>query len=90
MLTHFFFQIEIINSHTELLPVYVLIGRLIQKFPGLSNKFLQHYGLYMYCCVMSDIVIQKIPITIKGCYGHDPMVVGFTTTHAIIAYHHQS
>ena len=56
LLTHFFFQIEIINSHTELLPVYVLIGRLIQKFPGLSNKFLQHYGLYMYCCVMSDIV----------------------------------
>ena len=53
-----------INSHTELLPVYVLIGRLIQKFPGLSNKFLQHYGLYMYCCVMLDMAIQKISFTV--------------------------
>jgi len=27
------------------------------------------------------------PLT-RGCRGHDRMVVGFTTTYAISAYHH--
>jgi hypothetical protein len=26
----------------------------------------------------------------RGCHGHDHMVVGFTTTHTISAYHHYS
>jgi len=31
---------------------------------------------------------QKQRIAIDRCGGHDPMVVGFTPTYAISAYHH--
>ena len=31
--------------------------------------------------------VFKIPM---GCRGHDRMIVGFTTTYAISAYHHLS
>ena len=30
----------------------------------------------------------EITIACEGRYGRDRMVVGFTTTHTIIAYHH--
>ena len=35
-----------------------------------------------------NIDILDICHTLRGCHGHDRMVVGFTTTYAISAYHH--
>ncbi|CAC5402215.1 unnamed protein product [Mytilus coruscus] len=46
-------KMEMINSHKELLPLYLLLGRLIQKFSELSDKFLQLYGL-LAKLLMSD------------------------------------
>ena len=34
------------------------------------------------------ISIWVLPPPFMGCHGHDGMVVGFTTTYAISAYHH--
>jgi hypothetical protein len=34
------------------------------------------------------LVMWHILFQIKGYRGHDRMVVGFTTTYAISAYHH--
>lgn len=45
----FIFQMEVINSHKELLPLYLLLGRLVQKFSELSDKCLQHYGKSIIC-----------------------------------------
>ena len=37
--------------------------------------------MYIYTCVLSSIYL-------RGHFGRDRMVVGFTTTYAISAYHH--
>jgi hypothetical protein len=42
-----------------------------------------HYFVNIDC--NATIISQKIK---RGCHGHDCMVVGFTTTYAISAYHH--
>jgi hypothetical protein len=33
-------------------------------------------------------LFSKNQTLFRGCLGHDHMVVGFTTTYAISAYHH--
>ena len=44
-----------------------------------------HKGKYN---VPSRLKISEITICTRGCRGRDRMVVGFTTTYAISAYHH--
>jgi hypothetical protein len=34
-----------------------------------------------------QLPMQLVPITTRNRHGHDRMVVGFTTTNAISAYH---
>jgi len=61
------------------------------------------YGCHMECIFksesicflhhLSSVIIQQSICHIsqsstRGCRGHDRMVVGFTTTYAINAYHH--
>ena len=36
----------------------------------------------------TKVVHNQIANTPRGCHGRDRMVVGFTTTYAISAYHH--
>ncbi|VDI64487.1 Hypothetical predicted protein [Mytilus galloprovincialis] len=54
-------KMEVINSHKELLPLYLLLGRLVQKFSELSDKFLQHYEQLItklctgLCCPEEDV-----------------------------------
>ena len=39
--------------------------------------------------LLNKLFIPVIPLEyIGGCRGHDRMVVGFSTTYAISAYHH--
>jgi len=35
-----------------------------------------------------DMLIARVPLKLRGYRGRDRMVVGFTTTYAISAYHH--
>jgi hypothetical protein len=38
--------------------------------------------------IVSHVHLHPYTFLLKGCRGCDSMVVGFTTTHAISAYHH--
>jgi hypothetical protein len=53
----------------------LLCKRMIKTSVRLVDPFTCHTILFMFCICM-------------GCRGHDRMVVGFTTTCAISAYHH--
>jgi hypothetical protein len=55
------------------------------------------YVIHMFSltCLLLKVVFNTITLThvypkgqLGGCHGRDRMVVGFTTTYAIRAYHH--
>ena len=43
-----------------------------------------------FLCTCNIQSFEKDKCSFRGCHGHDRMVVGFTTTCAISAYHHWS
>jgi hypothetical protein len=64
-----------------------------------TRSFLIHLGqsivlcVVFYCGSYHDFLDRVLLLTRKllsqgGCRGRDPMLVGFTTTYAISAYHH--
>jgi hypothetical protein len=52
----------------------------------LNNKDCSTLSIMVYnVCIM---IVSSLNVFKRGCHGQDRMVVGFTTTFAISAYHH--
>jgi len=61
------------------------VNKLLSKWPQFSHLDLKK----MHFFTKYNLMISKpIPFTSGGCRGSDRMVVGFSTTYAIRAYHH--
>jgi hypothetical protein len=54
--------------------------------------FLSCHGILSRLCLHANLLMNKICLIIlyRGCHDHDRMVIGFTTTCAISAYHRLS
>ena len=46
------------------------------------------HSSFSLVCIKCMYIIQLWPSKKRGCHGRDRMLVGFTTTYAISAYHH--
>jgi len=47
---------------------------------------LEHFELSLYDT--DNFICSSLSLCLRGCHGHDRMVVGFTTTYVISAYHY--
>jgi hypothetical protein len=47
-------------------------------------------NVYQHNLPLSIYIASNFIYIERGCRGHDRMVVGFTTTNSISAYHHKS
>jgi len=78
-----------------LLFMYICKGRLVKISENIAFLFYKEINIkYLILCIIRSFISGK-PFTILlisdipgGRRGHDRMVVGFTTTYAISAYHH--
>jgi hypothetical protein len=46
------------------------------------------YSNFLYVHVWFLLITEDLILTVRGHRGHDHMVLVFTTTYAISAYHH--
>jgi len=67
--------------------VYTVINNNVRQANCWRNQGILTYTPFVLC---EEILLlsSHLWLHIRGCRGHDRIVVGFTTTCAISAYHH--
>jgi hypothetical protein len=76
-----------VASHSQTLSHNVVHLTLIEiRTHNISGDLITF--MFMFALYEFIFFSQKIKKYSRGCHGNDLMVVGFTTTYAISAYHH--